>query len=420
MDRFGPHRRRGYAALAVALVLGSVVAVAAAQAAPSKKNYTVQVAVANDAVSHQDFTVTVKNDGSSNTTLGSVNVTLPTGFTADAATTPLAGWTPTIADTAGTSTIQLRSARAADALAAGSSIVVSVHVATPALPTTCGDASWSSTAKQSNDYNGTNNWFTLLTAQSDMKPLGSFEIDPIGTAIGVAPFFTPAILLRAYMSSTTAYDTCHNVKTNYDGAVLTHHGLTGATITPATSLSWASGIGSVNLTPAISETDNTITVKDTATKVAGTSNFFDTQQKICTLADLDPCAWSNNKGIDASALKPGTGSLGVGFNPDITFTCNNVTGGNLGHTVITIAPHDTPSGAYQVTLVFSKQVSGSGSANSFIFCEDKNDGSGFQQLPSCASSGTGVDCVFGQKRITGGALQVILSLLPGDPYVSGR
>jgi hypothetical protein len=30
------------------------------------------------------------------------------------------------------------------------------------------------------------------------------------------------------------------------------------------------------------------------------------------------------------------------------------------------------------------------------------------------------DCVLDQKRITGGALQVILSLLPGDPYVGGK
>ena len=88
--------------------------------------------------------------------------------------------------------------------------------------------------------------------------------------------------------------------------------------------------------------------------------------------------------------------------------------------MITISPHDTPAGAYLVTLVYSKQVSGTGNANAFVFCESTNDGVSFQQLQSCAVSGTGFDCIVDQKRVTGGALQVILSLLPGDPYVGGR
>ena len=187
-----------------------------------------------------------------------------------------------------------------------------------------------------------------------MKPLGSFEIDPIGTPIDVIPFFTPAILLQPYTSTTTAYDTCRNKKTNYTGAVVTHHGLTGAAVTPATIVSWPSGIGSVKITPAISETDNTITVRDPATNIADTSNFFDTQQKICTLTDATDCTWSNGKGINASALKPATGSLGVGFNPVVQFSCN---GGNtpLGGTVITIAPHDTSTLGDQVEAGLGKR-----------------------------------------------------------------
>ena len=73
-----------------------------------------------------------------------------------------------------------------------------------------------------------------------------------------------------------------------------------------------------------------------------------------------------------------------------------------------------------MTLVYSEQVSGTGNANAFIFCESTNSGASFNQLPSCADSGTGLDCVVDQKRITGGALQVILNLLPGDPYVTGK
>jgi hypothetical protein len=77
---------------------------------------------------------------------------------------------------------------------------------------------------------------------------------------------------------------------------------------------------------------------------------------------------------------------------------------------------------YQVTIVYSKQASGTGSANAFVFCESTTDGLswGTTPLPSCADTDPLLqDCVFDQKRITGGALQVILSLI-GDPYVGGK
>ena len=92
MNRLGSARNALGVVILGALV-AAVVAVASAQAAPSKKNYTVQVAVKDNAVSHQIFTVTLKNDGSSNTTLGSANISPPAGFTADAASTQQSGWT---------------------------------------------------------------------------------------------------------------------------------------------------------------------------------------------------------------------------------------------------------------------------------------------------------------------------------------
>jgi hypothetical protein len=420
-------KRLGSSRIAVGVVLGvlvaAVVAVASAQAAPSKKNYTVRVAVTNDSVSHQNFTVTITNDGSSNNTLGSVNISAPSGFDIANASMSRSGWTANVVG----NVLQFRST--ANPLAPGQRMSATVDVTSPAtlpatLPTAlCASATWSAEAKQSNDFNGTNNWFTLLSAGTDLTPLGSFEIADIGTPIAVKPFFTPAILLQQYTSTTTAYDSCHHVKT-YSGAAATHHGLTSAAYMPTGggTLNWTGGVGTLKFTPTVSETDNTLTVTDPTTGISDTSNFFDTQQKICTFADLDACAWQNGNGsIKANAPKPTTGSLGVGFDPvtNVAFVCGG-SGGALGDTVITISPHDTPSGAYQVTLIYSKQVSGSGPANGFIFCESTDNGATFQQLPSCGVSGTGVDCVFDQKRVTGGALQVILNLLPGDPYVAGK
>lgn len=402
----------------------AVITVSTAQAVPTTKNYTAQVAVTN-ADDPQTFTVTITNDAQSNQALGSVNVTPPSGFNVDTASTQ-PGWTATVVD----NVVELRSTSSGSALSPGQSLTASVHVESPGLPVSpttpelCpAGASWSVEAKQSNDFNGQNNSFYLLTNGTDLIPLGSFAFDPIGT-LELNGFFAPAILNSQSKSVTvTARDTCGAPKTNYDGpATLSPNpgGLTNATLSGPDS-TWSSGVGTITIDPdpTISETDNTLTLTDKLTGITGTSNLFDTQDKICTSADTS-CTWANqDTSINASAPPPAKGSLGVGFNPVVTFSCNDIAGGNLGDTVITIAPHGVGAAPYQVTLVYSKAVSGTGNANAYIVCESTNDGSSFQQLPSCASPPT-VDCVLDQKRISGGALEIILNLLPGDPYVGTR
>lgn len=424
MERLGSVRN-AVAAIVLGGLVAAVLAVASAQAAPSKKNYTIQVAVTDDAVSHQDFTVTLANDASSNTTLGSVNVTPPAGFTVDTAGTTQSGWSATVVS----NVVQLRSATSGDALAPGSSMAVSVHVASPTLPTTGCSAAWSSQVKQSNDFNGTNNSFTILPAKSDQTPLGSFTIGTlvdavfvpqIGTQIG--DVFAPAIQTGVTTDATVnALDTCGAAKAGYNGPTTLTHNLNSATVSGPT---WsASGVGTIPIKPTISETERSLTLTDVLTGISKTSDPFDTQQKICTHADSS-CTWNNGNSISASAPAPSSGSLGVGFNPVVPFSCGNGTT-PIGGNVITIAPHGTSTPGdqvpYQVTIVYSKQVSGTGNANAFVFCETTAiDGTGWAQLPSCgASTGTSVDCVVDQKRVTGGALQVILSLL-GDPYVGGK
>lgn len=424
MKRLGS-LRNAVAAIVLGGLVAAVLAVASAQAAPSKKNYTIQVAVTNDALSHQDFTVTLANDTSSNTTLGSANVMPPAGFIVDTASTARSGWSAAVVG----NVVQLRSATSGDALAPGSSMTVSVHVASPNLPTTGCSAAWSSQVKQSNDFNGTNNWFTILPAKSDLTPLGSFTIGTlvnavfvpqIGTQIG--DVYAPAIQTGVTTNATVnALDTCGAAKAGYSGPTTLTHNLNNATVSGPT---WSgSGVGTIPIKPTISETDRGLTVKDIATQISKTSDPFDTQQKICTHADSS-CTWNNGNSINASAPAPSSGSLGVGFNPVVPFSCGNGTT-PIGGNVITIAPHGTSNPGdhvpYQVTIVYSKQASGTGNANAFVFCETTaTDGTGWAQLPSCgASTGTTVDCVVDQKRVTGGALQVILSLL-GDPYVGGK
>jgi hypothetical protein len=420
MNRFSSIR---YAAVVVVLggLIAAAVAVATASAA-SNKPYTANV--------HQTlntpgtFTLTLTNDPKASQSLGSANFTAPTGFVlAQGAANNItnSGFNVNVVG----NVVQFRAMSSSQAL--GKSGTVSADVTVTSGISGCTSATWAVEAKQSNDFSGQPGNDMTLGSASDLTPLGSFEIADIGTAISVDPFFTPAILLQKYTSSTVAYDTCHNVKTNYSGADLTHHGLTGATLSPSTSLSWnGTGTGKVDITPVFSETNNTITVTDGPSGITDTSNFFDTQQKICTLTDSDQCSWQNNNGsIKANASKPTTGSLGVGFDPvtNVTWDC----GGNpLGNTVITIAPHDVGGADYQVTITYAKSVSGTGNANSFAVCESTDNGASFQLLQACSSYQTPVppaqlpDCVVDQKRITGGALQVILNLDPNDPYVGGK
>jgi len=431
MKRFGSFR---YAAGVVVLgaLVAAVVAVATAQAAPSKKNYSVQVAVTKPAsgpVDPQTFTIKLTNDGSSNTTLGSANISPPGGFSLDTdptkATTGQAGWTAMVVG----NVLQLRTSSSTFALAPGNSMTAQVRVASPSLPTTCASASWSALVKQSNDFNGTNNWFSQLSAKSDLTPLGSFAWDPIGTTVnGVfapALYTTNAANYPSPSPKVHALDSCGIAKTGYNGPTTLAYSGEPTKVT-VSGPSWtASGVGTVSIAPTISETNRDLTVTDFLTGISQPSDAFDTQDKICTSVDIS-CTWANGNSINASSHGPSQGSLGVGFNPVVPFSCNSGTNAvtPLGKSVITIAPHDTSANAgdlvYQVTIVYSKQASGTGSANAFVFCESTTDGASWSDpLPACSASGTGVDCIVDQKRVTGGALQVILSLV-GDPYVGGR
>jgi hypothetical protein len=304
-------------------------------------------------------------------------------------------------------------------------MTISLHVATPALPTTCASATWLAEVKQSNDFNGTNNWFTLLTAGSDLTPLGSFAWNPIGTTVNGV--FAPAIYTNRAANfpspspTVKALDTCGAPKTGYSGpTALTYNGNSATFSGP----SWSGNrIGTVSITPTISETNRNLTLTDTLTGISKASDPFDTQDKICTSVDTS-CTWGNGNSINASAHGPSSGSLGVGFNPVVPFSCNNGTT-PIGNTVITISPHGTSNPGdqvpYQVTIVYSKQASGTGNANAFVFCESTTEGVTWTQLLPCSTYSTTPlpDCVVDQKRVTGGALQVMLSLL-GDPYVGGK
>lgn len=93
-------------------------------------------------------TLNVQNESGSNTTLGSLNLNMPTGITLQLPVgNPLAG-------TSTSTQLQLRNLN----LAAGSSVAVAFTISAPSI---CGTVQWSVAAKQSNDFNGSGNDFQL-------------------------------------------------------------------------------------------------------------------------------------------------------------------------------------------------------------------------------------------------------------------
>ncbi len=442
MKGFGSRRMAGYVTLLLALVIGSVVAVATAGAAPSKKNYTVKVAVtkpaAGNPVDPQTFTVTLKNDGSSNTTLGSANISPPAGFSFDTdpqkASTGQTGWTATVVN----NVLQLRSSSSSVSLAAGESMTAQVSVESPTLPTTCASATWLAQVKQSNDFNGTNNWFTLLTAGSDLTPLGSFVFAPVQSLVGPsnAKVAVPQILTvppgSATPVSVKALDTCGNPDTDYAGATFNKapgHGLVHATfLNPSWSTQAGSRVGLGSVTPKDVEVLDQFTVNDPTTGISATSvstgdrPYFDVVETICTAGQT--CNWNDkNNPIKATSTVPTDNSgqaLGLGYQP---FTTTSVQCGTQTYTpvgdIVRIDPYNyDPSSTLIVVITYDKSLVGSGPASTLTVCKTTdNSTTTFQTLNAC--SNTPVAPCVDVTKVNGGNFQATLYLTPADPGAPG-
>jgi hypothetical protein len=155
--------------LAVFLVVAGVGETAVtASAAPSTKYYTTGVTPASvDAgVSQQSFALSLNNCGAgtagcaktSQQTLGSANIQVATAFGNVTASVSAPGWSVIQPVTGGL--VQLRSSGVS--LSPGQSVVVTVVADTPSAT---GAYSWSTAVKQSNDFSGSGNDFSLVGAQ---------------------------------------------------------------------------------------------------------------------------------------------------------------------------------------------------------------------------------------------------------------
>ncbi len=148
--------RPSWGAVALAAVLAMALTVPVASADPNK-SYT--AAINPMAVSGGDittYTYTLTSSTGNNQTFGSANIAIPAGFTSvTTSSVSAAGWTHGVVG----STIQLRNpAGPAAAISPGGSVTVTFSAQAPCAP---GVYAWPPSVKQSNDFNGTGNDFTL-------------------------------------------------------------------------------------------------------------------------------------------------------------------------------------------------------------------------------------------------------------------
>ncbi|HET8968475.1 MAG TPA: hypothetical protein VFN06_03520, partial [Gaiellaceae bacterium] len=291
------------------------------------------------------------------------------------------------------------------------------------MPCVSGGYTWAVEAKQSNDFSGSGNDFGLDPGASDLVALGRFDIATIETVTDDGQH-VPAILTgEPKTSTTTAYDICGEVKTTYSGATRSATLLTGAGYTPTTGLNWSNGVGTVAITPVVTETDNRLRVTDATSGVTSASNFFDTTDRLCTSTDTEPCEWSDNAGKLKvnSTPPPEDASLGIGFNSSLSFLCGDASS-TVGQTpLVNINPRyeETDVEAIAVTLTYKKSATGNGAASSFDVCFRKDDATTWTVLSECASTSppaSAAPCFISRKRVTGGDLEVVLWIETDDPW----
>jgi hypothetical protein len=141
--------------------------------------------------------VTLKNDASSNTGLGSANVTIPSAFSGativGVASTPAGknwGPSPTLTHLSG-NVIQFRSLGSSDKLAPGQTVTATIQVTA-----SCGSFTWSTnSAKQSNGYNGSGNDFTYY-------PAGAYSTTAVSGCPGVGPGYAVALRVGTLQSGS--------------------------------------------------------------------------------------------------------------------------------------------------------------------------------------------------------------------------
>ena len=273
---------------AAAAVVALTAVLAAASVAVGTKPFTATMSpttfVAGGSGNWQYTITDADRSGTpSNQPLGSARITIPAGFTVtgvSAAGPPGKVWTASLNAAPGQFEVDARTQN--DRLAGGQSVVVTISAT--ATCSASSPAAWPIAVKQSNQFLGSGNDFSLdgtipvlTTAAGAAGPLGGFSVTTsTSTATAGVPFTVTA----------TALDVCNRVKGDYVGpAGLTPTGTLGSSpkAPPGDSTApsygqfgtWTGGSATASVTAKKAESGQTVTV--TADSRTGTSPSFSVQ-----------------------------------------------------------------------------------------------------------------------------------------------
>jgi hypothetical protein len=394
-----------------ALVVGLV---GTAQAAPSTKKYQVTIAPATAAAgSTANYTLTLTNDSTSSQNLGSANVSVATGFTVNSVGTPTAPGGKSWSATPNASIIELRAATQSDSLAPGQSVSTSMSVTTACNANSA--QTWSTVAKQANNFSGSGNDFKSLGDPALTVTQGGgtaarlvFVQQPPATAEKNSPFTV----------SVKAVDSCGFDTTSSQNASLAFgNNPGGATALSLTPQSLSSGTATFSgVTVDKSGVGYTLVASATGFQSA-TSNAFDVVDVLCVSSD-PVCEATDDSGttkVKTPAPPPG-GTMAFTFSGlGTSFECGDGTLQTIGAQT-TIDP-DYPSGAapIDVTLTWIGIVPQGGGVSHFTFCLSKDDGLSYTEVPECNKRATNLPCERSRNAAGVANLELVVRIAPDDP-----
>ncbi len=395
-------RRRRVGATGLVLVaafLAGGIAIGASSATTTIKKFTAVLAPSTvGAGSTSPLTLTLANDPSSNQTLGSADVSVPTGFTVDGSSFALdRPWSVSLAG----NVIELRAGSSKKALAPGTSLAVTFSATAPCA--TPQPPQWLTLVKQSNNFLGTGNDFTIVGDHPAVTVTGG------GTAASftIATISSPQAVGAPFSVTVTAKDACGNVASSYNGTpTITGLASAGASTPTYGTLAFSGGVATASVTAVAPQTGAQLTVSDGS--ATGVSNAFDVVGFLCTSSSTT-CEASDDAGVTTvrAPVPQGDSKLAISFGDTGSGCVSNLIG-----STITLDPLGYAAST-QVTLEWDKsEAPGTGVAN-FILCWSKPSETA-EVLPKCGKRPQGT-CELKRNRNGAGDLEILVRLDPADP-----
>jgi hypothetical protein len=373
-----------------------------------------------------DLSITLTNRADSQQSLGSANVTIPSGYTPVAldsvSTSPVAhNWSNSSLNIAG-ALLQLRNAGPSNvnALAPGESVTAVVTVITQCTPNTT--KQWVTQAKQSNDFSGTGNDFDLV---------GSYPTDTVKVGC-------PDHLVFAQQPSTTTAGQAIDAAFQPAGVTIDILDSAGQLVTIATNpvgvaIATNPSSGTLFGTTPVNASGGVATFSDLAIDLAGhgytlaassagitsaTSAAFDITGFASKCGGNPDCKAATGTKATQSDPTVGTADVPVSSCPgQVCFLSLDESTGNfcngtcIANTLVFAPPSDV-DGVGTVTIEIYKSFV-PGNLNAVNVYKLNPDGT-VTLLANCGN-GVSAPCVSGRSHVNGGNGLFTLSVGPNDP-----